>query len=239
MKAIIRRAMNSLGYDLVRKTRDSTSLSPEALFVLHRYVRSDGSFDYERYRQLQSQTNKDCIQDVWVQQENVTFIAHYIRRTSGQPVFGICHGTRRGAEQAWFRKELGCEVIGTEISETAVQFPHTIQWDFHETKPEWINAVDFIYSNSFDHSYDPEKCLNAWMTCVRPGGLCILEHSSLHSPEGATEVDPFGAEIAVMPYLILKWAKGKYGVRDLLEAPALPKTHAVRYQYFIVIQRHS
>ena len=166
------------------------------------------------------------------------FLSAYIVRTIGQPRFGICHGTRRGLEQQWFRKALGCEVIGTEISDTAYQFPQTTQWDFHEAKPEWINSVDFIYSNSFDHSYDPEKCLNVWMSCVRPGGLCILEHSSLHSQEGATNVDPFGAEIVAMPYLILSWAKGNYGVRDLLEAPKRPTVHAVRYQYFIVIQRH-
>ena len=75
--------------------------------------------------------------------------------------FGICHGTRRGKEQEWFRKYLGCGVIGTEISDTVEQFPHTIEWDFHETKAEWINSADFIYSNSLDHSYDPKKCLTA------------------------------------------------------------------------------
>ena len=26
---------------------------------------------------------------------------------------------------------------------------------FPEVKPEWIGKADFIYSNSFDHSYDP------------------------------------------------------------------------------------
>jgi hypothetical protein len=47
--------------------------------------------------------------------------------------------------------------MGTEISDTAGQFPYTIQWDFHKTKAEWIDATDFIYSNCFDHSYDPQK----------------------------------------------------------------------------------
>lgn len=41
-----------------------------------------------------------------------------------------------------------------------------------------IDATDFVYSNSFDHSYDPEKCLNAWMSCLKKGGICILEHTS-------------------------------------------------------------
>ncbi|MBK6621188.1 MAG: hypothetical protein IPG32_10020 [Saprospirales bacterium] len=52
---------------------------------------------------------------------------------------------------------MNCEVIGTEISDSASKFSHTIEWDFHEVKPEWIGRADFIYSNSFDHSYDPEN----------------------------------------------------------------------------------
>jgi hypothetical protein len=215
-----------------------TKLIETANFTLHSYVQPDGSFDYERYKQLQTAANKQNIEKVWAEEENIDFLSAYILHTIGQPTFGICHGTRRGVEQRWFKKTLRCEVIGTEISETAAEFPDTIQWDFHEVRPEWIDSVDFIYSNSFDHSYDPEKCLNVWMSCVRRGGLCILEHSSLHSQEGATEVDPFGAEIVAMPYLILTWAKGKYGVRDLLEAPKRSTIYPVRYQYFIVIQRH-
>jgi hypothetical protein len=41
--------------------------------------------------------------------------------------------------------------------------------------PDWLAKVDFIYSNSFDHSYDPEKCLNTWIDSLRIGGLCILD----------------------------------------------------------------
>ena len=127
------------------------------------------------------------------------------------------------------------KVIGTEISDTAAEFPHTIQWDFHETKPEWVDSVDFIYSNSFDHSYDPEMCLNVWMNCVRQGGVCIIEHSSLHEPAGANELDPFGADIWLMPYLITKWGNGRYGVRQILVAPA--RHDRVAHQHFIVVQR--
>ncbi|MEJ0015745.1 MAG: hypothetical protein WDN25_04115 [Acetobacteraceae bacterium] len=48
-------------------------------------------------------------------------------------------------------------MLGTEISDTATQSSTTIQWDFHEVKPEWLNSVDFIYSVSWDHRYDPVK----------------------------------------------------------------------------------
>lgn len=213
-------------------------IKPRPAFTLHRYLKADGSFDYEQYRRVQIDGNHRKISNIWVVEENIAFLADYLR--SGLPKFGICHGTRRGREQEWFRKYLQCDVIGTEISDTAQQFPHTIQWDFHEVKPEWIGAVDFIYSNSFDHSYDPEKCLNAWMSCLRPGGVCILEHSNMHDTMGATELDPFGASINLMPYLIVSWSNGKFAVRRILDAPsdAAVRPHEAdqRYLKFIVVQ---
>jgi hypothetical protein len=202
-------------------------------FVLHEYLKEDGSFDYQKYKQAQIEGNKIKLDYVWVREENISFLSDYLRKTIGLPEFGICHGTRRGKEQEWFRKYLGCEVIGTEISDTAEQFPHTIRWDFHEAKPEWLESVDFIYSNSLDHSYDPEKCLSVWMSCLRKDGICIIEHSS--GDEAVSELDPFGAPIVLLPYLILKWARGRYGVRELIEAPA--KGSCVNYLSFIVLQK--
>jgi hypothetical protein len=208
------------------------------------YINSDGSLDYEKYVKIQTEGNKSKINLVWVVEENIKFLANYIKQMLSSPKFGICHGTRQGKEQEWFKKYINdCQVIGTEISATAKNFPDTIQWDFHEVKPEWINSVDFIYSNSFDHSYDPEKCLNAWMSCLRQGGMCIIEHSSLHGPSAVTELDPFGAEIYYMPYLITLWENGSYGVRQILKAPQKNDKIAehfgasIEYLYFIVIQK--
>src|SRR5882672_5723027 len=150
-----------------RAVRIPTHVDPEYGFFLHQYLTEGGDFDYQRYRQVQIEGNRRKLDRVFVQQENIVFLAEYIRQRLGEPKFGICHGTRRGLEQKWFRESLRCEVIGTEISDTASEFPDTIQWDFHEVKPEWIDRTDFVYSNSLDHSYDPEKCLNAWMSCVR------------------------------------------------------------------------
>ena len=232
LKRVKKSIFSHIGYEIRRisKSRDESSG-----FVLYRYLDKDGSFDYEKYRKIQIDGNKSKINASWVIEENVAFLSNYIKNFIQSPQYGICHGTRRGKEQEWFRKYLDCEVVGTEISDTAETFPHTIQWDFHKIKPEWINSVDFIYSNSFDHSYDPERCLNAWMSCLRKGGLCIIEHSSGHEPRGSNELDPFGADIYLMPYLITTWGMGKYGVRQLLTAPT--KSDGVSHLHFIVIQR--
>lgn len=214
-----------------------TESKPDAAesFSLYSFLKDDGSFDYQEYKRIQTEDNIRTIDYVWVREDNIAFLADYIKVTIGDPKFGICHGTRKGKEQEWFRKYLNCDVIGTEISETAENFPDTIRWDFHDAKPEWINAADFIYSNSFDHSYDPEKCLNAWMSCVKKNGLCILEHSSHHATSAASDEDPFKAELALMPYLILTWGQGKYGVRELLRAPS--KSEKLEFLSFIVIQK--
>ena len=231
---MLAKAFNSLanifGYEL---KKIGEQIDKEDGYNIYRYYNQDGEFDYDKYRDAQTAANKKKLDNVWVREENIEFLADYVGKTVGEPRFGICHGTRRGKEQEWFIKYLGCEVIGTEISDTATDFPHTIQWDFHEVKPEWVDSTDFIYSNSLDHSYDPDKCLNAWMSCLTPKGICIIEHSSGH--ERAHAVDPFGAHISQMPSLILEWGRGKFAVREIVDAPS--KKNSLKYMKYIIIQR--
>lgn len=229
MRMLIKKLANSFGYE-IKKYRPIDSSKG---FELFQYHKKDGTFDYEKYKTIQTKGNKLKIENIWVQEENIKFLAEYIAKNLNTFEFGICHGTRRGKEQEWFSNHLKCKTIGTEISDTAEQFPNTIQWDFHEVKPEWKNSVDFIYSNSFDHSYDPQKCLLSWMSCIKKGGFCILEHTSGH--EFATELDPFGANISILPYLILTWGKGIFCVKEILSAPSKPD--ALQFSKFLVIQK--
>ena len=206
-------------------------------FVLFEYWDNEGKFDYEKYRNIQIEGNHQKINKVWVIRENIDFLSDYLRKNLQDVSRGICHGTRRGYEQLWFRENLECDVIGTEISDTASQFPYTIQWDFHDIKSEWIEAFDFIYSNSLDHSYNPQMCIQNWMKCLNKNGICIIEHTSLHSPEGATLLDPFGATIEYMPYLISRWGCRSFGVYEILEAPK--QKDSVSYNYFIVLRKFN
>lgn len=160
---------------------------------LHKYKNWLFGFSYRRYRDAQIRANKRKLDIQWIDRDSVAWISARIAERISQPRFGLCHGTRQGNEQTWFREFLDCDVIGTEISDTAHEFPYTIQWDFHETKNDWLNACDFVYSNSWDHGYDPRKMFSAWMACVRPGGLLILTHTPAHVH--ATKVDPLGMEL--------------------------------------------
>lgn len=233
MTNIMNKILIKFGY---RLSKISFGQGMNEHYVLYNYLDKNGNFNYEEYRNIQVLGNKQKLDKVWVKEENIVFLSRYIKTLINSPSFGICHGTRRGKEQEWFAKNLDCNVIGTEISETAEQFPNTIQWDFHKVKPEWLNSVDFIYSNSFDHSYNPGDCIVTWMSCLKTGGVCILEHTSGHGISDASELDPFGADLVLMPYLILKWGKGKFAVRDILEAPIKPGR--ISESHFIIIQNN-
>ncbi len=180
---------------------------------VYQYRTANGAFDYERYRSVQTSGNKAKIDFQWVQERTIAYLAAEIRTLIGQPKFGICHGTRRGAEQAWFAEHLDCKVVGTEISDTAGQFPNTVRWDFHEVNPEWSAQADFVYSNSWDHAYDPEKMIDAWVDSLRPSGICIFEHSDYHVT--VTELDPFGATLAELCALLNSIADDRFFTRDV------------------------
>ena len=116
-----------------------------------------------------------------------------------------------------FKKHLkekeNLKVIGTEISSTATSFEDVIEWDFHDIKDEWINNVDFIYSNLFDHTIKPQLCLDNWLSCLSENGLCILEWTNGHAEKWTTAMDPFGASLQEYQDLI----NDKYEVKDLIQ----------------------
>jgi len=204
---------------------------------LFRYLTSEGKFDYEAYRRVQEEGNRRKLQAHWVHQNVIGFLAAWLRAHVDPLRFGLCHGTRRGYEQAWFRERLDIEVIGTEISATASDFPHTIQWDFHETKPEWLEAVDFIYSNSYDHSYDPRICFRAWAASLRVGGVMLLEHTDQHRPAAVTALDPFGAERDELVMMLNEIGAGEFAVREVITEPAFQVADHLKELCFIVVEK--
>lgn len=133
--------------------------------------------DYAAYKAAQTAANKRKLKNVYVQERVIKDICEVLKMSNPDIKFGLCHGTRRGVEQQLFKKYLGCKVLGTEISDTAQEFPDTIEWDFHEVKDEWINACDFVYSNSLDHAMNPKKAIKSWLSCLNDDGYLIIEWS--------------------------------------------------------------
>jgi len=230
IKKIIKEFLKFCGYELKPINKNIEYFDDMTLF---KYATNEGSFDYEQYKRIQIEANKRKIESSWVKKKNVKFLSKYLKENVKNLQFGICHGTRQGFEQEWFSKYLECKVLGTEISDNANEYKNTIEWDFHNVKKEWIASVDFIYSNALDHSYDPNKCLNAWMSCIREDGLCIIEHTSSHETSNST--DPFGAKISKMPFLILSWGNGKFFPIEILNAPS--SNNDRYYTSFIIIKK--
>jgi hypothetical protein len=210
---ILNRALGLIGLKIVRRHHDQ-------LFYQHSY----GSGGFDRYRELQIFHNRRKLNQVWADAETLSFIAGWLKEHRARPEVGICHGSRNGFEQRELARLLDCEVIGTDISNTASQFPNTSQWDFHEPKPEWVGRFSFVYTNSFDHAFDPQRALTTWCDQLADHGVVFIEHTMAHSPKEASEMDPFGAHPMIMPYLIFEWGRGKFELIDILKPPR-PKSN--------------
>ena len=70
----------------------------------------------------------------------------------------------------------------------------TVQHDFHEQKKEWVDHFDILYSNSFDHSYDPWKCIKTWGDQLKQGGWAFLEMSTDRKINVSRPSDPLKIE---------------------------------------------
>ena len=208
---------------------------------------------YEEYKKVQISANKSKINSSWVDTNSIGGLTKYIFEHNDDVKFGLCHGTRRGLEQQAFIDNFDLigktvEVIGTEISDTASTYPHTIEWDFHNVKKEWLGKVDFIYSNSLDQSYKPKECLDVWMSCLGKLGLCILEwtwnHGDVHPPNkfcngincthSGSKRDPFGATLKEYKSMI----KEKYVLKDVLTNDSTKDTGETHRgeRFFLVIE---
>lgn len=140
--------------------------------------------NYEDYVAAQTEANVRKISNVWVRRSTIEKI-HSIQPFAS---YILCHGTRNAKEQRLFRELYPtAEILGTEISSTAEQFPMTVQHDFHEPlKGSW----DIVYSNSFDHSYDPEKALRNWKSQLSADGALYLDYSFSEVDNRARRSDP-------------------------------------------------
>ena len=56
-------------------------------------------------------------------------------------------------------------------------------------------AVDFIYSNSLDHSYNPALCVKNWMSCISKIGLCFIHWGEGHLKVKPNQVDCFSGSL--------------------------------------------
>ena len=218
IRRIVNRVLRPVGLKLI-------PLQHDQLIYQHDYRGG-----YDAYRATQIHWNKAKLDKVWADDRTLEAVAADLDRRGLRS--GICHGARNGYEVQWFADRLKSEVIGTDISDTATQFPRMVVHDFHERREDWIGKFDFIYTNSLDQAFDPEKALSAWAEQLTPNGCIYIEHTQQHSVEAASEMDPFGAHPMVVPYLLFQWGRGKYSLVDILDLGRLEGKG--RVQVFVV-----
>jgi hypothetical protein len=191
----IYRRLGRLKYGaLYKKNLGTPQVTQEQDFSLVSYYK-DGKLDYETYKAVQQAGNIHKINLVSADEASLVEMAKQVGK-SRNVSFVLCHGTRNGAEQRYFRSVFpSARILGTEISDTAKDFPDTIQWDFHEVDAVWVGKVDVLYSNSWDHTYDPEKLFKAWGSCISKTGVMVIEHTQGHMPDKRGVLDPFGATV--------------------------------------------
>lgn len=181
--------------------------------IIHQHNYAGG---YADYRSTQIKHNKRKLSNVWADTTTLSKIVDDLR-SNGLGAAGICHGARNGFEVTWLREHLGGEIIGTDIAETATEFPHMRVWDFHDDNPDWLGRFDFVYTNSLDQAMEPARALDAWSRQIIPQGRIYIEHTMAHSAKGANEMDPFGAHPMAMPYLFFIWGRKNYQLIDIPE----------------------
>ena len=173
---------------------------------------------YEEYKNTQIFFNKKKLKSVWADETTLGAVVNNLK-SNGLGVSGICHGARNGFEVEYFRNHLDSEVIGTDISDTAKNFPNMVVWDYHDQNPKWVKTFDFVYSNSLDQALHPEKALKTWANQLNENGRIYIEHTIEHSTRSAGAMDPFGADRMVMPFLFFDWGKGIYTLEDIIKIP--------------------
>lgn len=188
----LNKVANKFGFDLKPQNFE---------YQLHEYA------SYEDYRSTQIATNEQKLQHVWADEQTLDLVVERAKKefATADPIFALCHGTRNGFEQNYIASRIEGEILGTDISPTATQFPRSVVWDFHDTNEEWRGKCHFIYSNSIDQSWKPKLALSTWIDQLRPGGLLFLEHSKDQSAETARKADPFGVSPKYLPYVLCDW----------------------------------
>jgi len=166
---------------------------------------------YADYVLSQERRNRNKINMVAASKRELDEVVQMVLNNNPNPSYGLCHGVRNGFEVCYLKERTNMEVLGTEISSTASQFENVIQWDFHEIKEEWIGKFDFIYSNSWDHAFDPDKMLDSWIKCLKENGRCYLQWTDTHAENTVSGADCFGLSLGEMK----DWISKKYKVEKI------------------------
>jgi SAM-dependent methyltransferase len=96
----------------------------------------------------------------------------------------LCLGARQGTEVKAFQ-DLGCFAIGIDLNPGG-ENKFVLPGDFHAVQfPD--GCVDVVFTNSFDHTFDPEKLIGEIARLLKTDGLLIVEAIRGEAEESAPD----------------------------------------------------
>lgn len=107
-----------------------------------------------------------------------------VKKEIGEPKDICCMGCRQGTEVFEFKERFTkAKVYGVDITDNIDSIRthldvHIEKQDFNKLPDDWEDKFDLIFSNSLDHSYDPEQTIKEWARVTRSGGHMLLELST-------------------------------------------------------------
>lgn len=105
-------------------------------------------------------------------------VVRYRRRFPDASGPVLCLGVRNGAELDHFRAVFSGWVIGVDINPGSANGRRdVVVGSFDSLPPAWSGAFGVVFSNSFDHAFDPAGTAAEWTRVLRPGGVLILAHA--------------------------------------------------------------
>jgi SAM-dependent methyltransferase len=84
----------------------------------------------------------------------------------------LCLGARQGTEVKAFH-DLGCFAVGLDLN-PGKENKFVLPGDFHDVQFPPA-SVDVIFTNSFDHTFDPKKLIGEITRLLKPDGALIIE----------------------------------------------------------------
>ena len=79
--------------------------------------------------------------------------------------------------------------IGVEINPTVHRSDVWIG-SFDALPNEWEQKFGIVFSNAFDHAFDPSETADSWLRVLRPGGYVVFQFSE---QQGSDPLEPVGS----------------------------------------------
>jgi SAM-dependent methyltransferase len=136
---------------------------------LKNYANYEDYVNHQKEKTLDPVRRKKWIEDEWLMKIEM-FTEIFKRHSDIVKGKALCVCARMGHEVSVLQS-LGVDAIGMDL---VPHLPLVEEGDMHNLKYD-DNTFDFVFSNSFDHSLEPDKMISEIERVLKPGGHALLQ----------------------------------------------------------------